>query len=179
MSNFRFCPVCAAPLVPAMHGDRQRLACSDHRCQFVHWNNPTPVVAAIVERNGCIVQVRSHGWPPGWFGLVTGFLEAGESAEQGVLREVKEETGLPGTLGDLIGVYPFYRMNQILIVYHVALADGDIVIDAEELEDYREVALSDVKPWASGTGYALRDWLATRGIHFSDDQLLLRDRGRS
>ncbi|MEO0574087.1 MAG: NUDIX domain-containing protein [Pseudomonadota bacterium] len=176
MSNFRYCPVCAAPLVPAEHGGRQRLACSDHRCQFVHWGNPTPVVAAIAERNGGIVQVRSHGWPEGFYGLVTGFLEAGESAEDGVLREVREETGLPGTLGELIGVYPFFRMNQILIAYHVELADGEIVIDAEELDGYREVALEDVRPWASGTGYALRDWLAPRGFVFADDELISLNR---
>ncbi|MEM9172499.1 MAG: NUDIX domain-containing protein [Pseudomonadota bacterium] len=179
MSTYRYCPVCAAPLVPAEHGGRLRLACSSPSCQFVHWNNPTPVVAAIAERDGVIIQVRSHGWPPGFYGLVTGFLEAGETPEAGVLREVQEEIGLGGEVESLVGLYPFERMNQILIVYHVALAAGDVVLETAELDGFREVAIEDVHPWASGTGYGLRDWLATRGIHFADDDLLtLNRRGR-
>ncbi|MEO1596678.1 MAG: NUDIX domain-containing protein [Pseudomonadota bacterium] len=172
MPQHRYCPSCSASLVPAHHGGRERLACSDSRCQFVHWDNPVPVVAAVAERNDTVIQVRSLGWPEGWYGLITGFLEAGETPEQAVLREVEEEVGLKAELGTFLGLYPFYRMNQLLICYHVTVADGDIVLDASELEGYREVPLAEVRPWASGTGYALRDWLATRGYHFADDELL-------
>lgn len=172
MPQYRYCPSCSAPLVPAHHGGRERLACSDVRCQFVHWDNPVPVVAAVAERNDTVIQVRSLGWPEGWYGLITGFLEAGETPEQAVLREVEEEVGLKAELGSFLGLYPFYRMNQLLICYHVTVADGDIVLDASELEGYREVPLAEVRPWASGTGYALRDWLATRGYHFADNELV-------
>ena len=145
----------------------------------MHWDNPVPVVAAIAERNGGIVQVRSIGWPPGVFGLITGFLEAGESPAEGVLREVEEEVGLPATLGDLIGLYPFHRMNQLLIVYHVQLGAGEVRLDRSELEDFREVPLGEVHPWASGTGYGLRDWLRTRGYHFEDHELLSLERRKT
>lgn len=175
MSRYRYCPVCSAALIPEMHGDRMRLACSAS-CGFVHWDNPTPVVGAIAERNGGIVQVRNHGWPPGWYGLITGFLEAGETPEQGVLREVQEEVGLAGKLEKLVGLYPFHRMNQLLIIYHVTLPDGEIRLDETELDGYREVTLPEVHPWASGTGYALRDWLRERGYDFSDDELLSLER---
>ncbi|MEM7765823.1 MAG: NUDIX domain-containing protein [Pseudomonadota bacterium] len=176
MTTYRYCPVCAAPLVPAEHGGRTRAACSDARCHFVHWDNPTPVVAAIAERDGKVIQVRSIGWPDGWFGLVTGFLEAGEMPEQAVLREVEEETGLAATMGSYIGMYPFYRMNQLIIAYHVLVGDGEVKIDTSELEDYREVPLEELQPWDSGTGKALRDWLRTRGRDISDDELLRRRR---
>ncbi|MFK8052347.1 MAG: NUDIX domain-containing protein [Woeseiaceae bacterium] len=176
MSTYRYCPVCAAPLVPAEHGGKVRPSCSDARCDFVFWGNPTPVVAAIAERNGHVIQVRSHGWPEGWYGLVTGFLEAGEMPEQAVLREVKEETGLEPTMGSYIGMYPFYRMNQLIIAYHVTVGEGDVVIDAEELDGYREVAIDDLQPWESGTGKALRDWLRTKGRDISDDELIGRRR---
>src|SRR5262245_5236726 len=91
-----------------------RLACSS-RCGYVFYGNPTPVVAAIVERDGAVVLVRNKGWPESWFGLVTGFLERGETPEQGVLREVKEELGLAGDVGELVGVYAFIERNQIII----------------------------------------------------------------
>ena len=140
------------------------MTCSDTRCEFVHWDNPVPVVAAVVERAGHIVQVRSHGWPEGWYGLVTGFLEAGETPEQGVLREVEEETGLSATMGGFIGLYPFHEMNQLLIAFHVLAGEGEIKIDASELDGYREVPIEEVQPWDRGTGMALRDWLASRGF---------------
>ncbi|MEN7343205.1 MAG: NUDIX domain-containing protein [Pseudomonadota bacterium] len=176
MSTYRYCPVCAAPLVPQEHGGKTRAACSDARCHFVHWDNPTPVVAAVAERNGCVIQVRSIGWPDGWFGLVTGFLEAGEMPEEAVLREVEEETGLSATMGGYIGMYPFYRMNQLIIAYHVHVSEGDVVLDRTELEDYREVPLDELVPWDSGTGKALRDWLATQGRVITDEDLLKRRR---
>ena len=163
MPRMRYCPACAAPLVPAARGGRERLVCSDGRCGFVHWDNPVPVVAAIAERDGAIIQVRSRGWPAGWYGLITGFLEAGEMPEQAVLREVQEEVGLAATLQDYCGMYPFYEMNQLLIVYHVTVAAGPIRLDESELDGHREVALGDVQPWPRGTGIALRDWLVERG----------------
>lgn len=172
MSTYRYCPVCAAPLVPAEHGGRVRPACSDARCEFVFWDNPVPVVAAIAERNNSVIQVRSHGWPEGWYGLITGFLEKEESPEQAVLREVEEEVGLKATFQSYIGMYTFYRMNQLIIAYHVTVGDGDIVLDATELDGYREVPIDEVMPWNSGTGTALRDWLATRGRIIPDDELI-------
>jgi NAD+ diphosphatase len=77
-------------------------------------------VIAIVEHtdgNGdtSIILVQSHGWPSEWFGLVTGFLEANENPERGVLREAKEELGLDAKLVSLIGVYDNSRANQVHI----------------------------------------------------------------
>ncbi|MEM9983827.1 MAG: NUDIX domain-containing protein, partial [Bacteroidota bacterium] len=92
MMVYKFCPYCATPLEEQEHGGRVRLACP--KGDFVHWDNPTPVVAAVVERQGKVVLVQSIGWPKEWFGLVTGFLEKGEKPEEAVLREVKEELGL-------------------------------------------------------------------------------------
>ena len=162
--KMNFCPQCGKALISADHGGKERKACADASCGYVHWNNPIPVLAAIVERDGKVFLVRSIGWPPGWFGLVTGFMEAGETPEEGVLREVKEELGLGAELVELIGVYPFQRMNQVIIAYHLRLAEGEIQLDSSELEAYQAVPIESVQPWASGTGYALRDWLRSRGL---------------
>ncbi|RMG56010.1 MAG: NUDIX hydrolase, partial [Bacteroidetes bacterium] len=114
------------------------------QCGWVHWNNPTPVVAAIVQRGEAVVLVRSHGWPETWYGLVTGFLEAGEEVEAAVLREVKEETGLDGQLGEFIGAYSFFRRNQIILAWHVIVpAEGVIVLDTNELAGYRCVPITE------------------------------------
>jgi NADH pyrophosphatase NudC (nudix superfamily) len=160
----RYCPQCNRPLVRAECGGRPRLACADVRCGFVFWDNPAPVVAAIVEYGDQVVLVRNHGWPGHWYGLVTGFLEPNETPEEAALREVREEVGLDARLGGLIGVYPFYRMNQVIIAYHVRAELAQIRIDPAEIADYKLVPIATVQPWDAGTGVALRDWLRTRGI---------------
>lgn len=162
-NKMNFCPWCGNRLNIVDIGGKDRSVCQDDRCGYVFWNNPTPVVAAIVEHNGNVILVRSHGWPEGWFGLVTGFLEQGEMPESAVLREVNEELGLNGKIGRYIGMYPFYEKNQFIIAYHVVADAGEIRLDEEELEGYREVPIEKVKPWPMGTGAALRDWLKMLG----------------
>ncbi len=129
----------------------------------MHWRNPVPVVASIVERAGRVVLVRSHGRPETWYGLVAGFLESGETPEAAALREVAEEIGIEARLERFIGIYPFERLNQIIFAYHVLGGDGPIRLAQDELVDYKEVPIEKLKPWPQGTGPALRDWLVARG----------------
>ncbi|MBR9812879.1 NUDIX hydrolase [bacterium] len=157
----RFCPLCATALETIELGDRPRLACPASACDFVHWDNPTPVVAAVVEHAGQVLIARNAEWPAGMFGLVTGFLEPREDPAEGVLREVHEELGVTGELGDLIGVYEFTPRNQVIIAYHVR-TQGDIVL-GEELVEYKLIAPDQCRVWPLATGLALRDWLRQRG----------------
>lgn len=159
-ADFRFCPLCATPLAFGTYGERARLACPD--CGWVHWDNPTPIVAAVIERDGRILLARGRGWPPKVFALVTGFLERDESPSEAVRREVKEETDLDTEAASLIGVYDFAKNNQIIIAYH-ALAHGEVRL-SEELEDYRLLEPEKVRPWPLGTGLAVADWLRARGL---------------
>ena len=160
---YRYCPSCRAELTTAERGGKARLMCP--ACGFVYWRNPVPVVAAVVERDGCVILVHSIGRPPTWFGLVAGFLEQGEHPEAAVLREVDEELGVEAKLEGMIGIYPFERLNQVIFAYHVIASPGAITLDASELDAYREVPFAKLKPWRQGTGPALHDWLAARGIH--------------
>jgi NADH pyrophosphatase NudC (nudix superfamily) len=95
------------------------------------------------------------------FALITGFMEAGESPQEGVAREVREETSLVADAVRLVGVYDFKRMNQVIIAYHVE-ARGDIVL-SPELAEYKLFDLPDLRCWPAGTGQALADWLRSRG----------------
>ena len=161
----RYCPQCAQVLSELPLAGRQRLLCPDPQCGWVHWNNPLPVVAAIVEHEdsaGRILLARNRAWDFEFFGLITGFLESGESPEQAVAREVKEEVGLDASATALVGVYDFQRKNEVIIAYHVK-ARGEIVL-GEELCDYRLIAPEKLQPWEGGTGRAVRDWLKARGL---------------
>ena len=163
---YRFCPVCATELQPLSQledgGAKTRLRCP--ACSWTHWNNPTPVLAAVIEcadRDGRVLLARNAAWSGRMFALVTGFMEAGESPEAGIRREVAEETALQIDALKLIGVYEFERMNQVIIAYH-ALAHGEVQL-SPELAEYKLFAPQDIVCWPAGTGYALADWLRSRG----------------
>ena len=159
-----YCPICATPLSKQQVNGENRRACTNASCDYVEWNNPTPVVAAIAQTGDSVVLVQAIGWPKEWFGLVTGFHESGETAEEGVVREVKEELGLGCRVESLVGVYSFFQMNQVIIAYHVLLDKGNITLDATELVDYKKIPIEELQPWPSGTGKAVQDWLKAKGI---------------
>ena len=160
----KFCPHCGAQLITLPLSGRERHTCPDNGCGFVHWNNPIPVVAAVVECDDSVLLVQNVGWPSSWFGLVTGFLESGEMPEQGVKREVSEEVGLDAKVESYIGMYEFFRKNELIIAYHLTVTSKILTLDKLEIAKAKWVPTNKVRPWNAGTGYALRDWLALKGI---------------
>ncbi|MFC5473436.1 NUDIX domain-containing protein [Paraherbaspirillum soli] len=175
MNEFKFCPVCAAALIQRADQDatgKLRLACPEGH--WTHWDNPLPVLAAVVEINGQILLARNAAWEEGMFALITGFMERGETPEQGIAREVKEETNLDTEQVMLIGVYEFIRKNELIIAYHVK-ASGTIQL-SEELLEYRLLDPVALRPWRAGTGHAVADWMRTRGleVEYVDRPLLVK-----
>jgi len=162
MSEIQFCPKCSTKLIEKNIEEKQRLSCSSEKCDYIFWDSPVPVVAALVENNKKIILARNKTWPENMFGLITGFLEKDESPEKGVLREVREELGLSGEITELIGVYKFSMMNQLIVAYHV-LTEGVIKM-GEELVEIKPVAPERLKPWNFGTGLAVRDWMMSHGF---------------
>ncbi|CAN5761549.1 NUDIX domain-containing protein [soil metagenome] len=158
-----FCPVCAAPLVlrqDAHEAFKTRLTCPEGH--WTHWDNPLPVLAALVEVEGKILLARNAAWPEKNFALITGFMERDETPEQGVARELKEETNLDAESISLIGVYEFMKKNEVIIAYHVK-ASGDIRL-SEELLEFRLIAPEKLRPWNAGTGHAMADWMRAQGL---------------
>ncbi|MFZ2910763.1 MAG: NUDIX hydrolase [Candidatus Desulfobacillus denitrificans] len=164
--SLSFCPDCATRLadIAAVEdsGDKVRLRCP--ACGWTHWNNPVPVLAAIVEcvdQGGRILLARNAAWTQRMFALVTGFMEAGESPEDGIRRELAEETALEVLDTTLVGVHEFLRMNQVIITYHVR-ARGEVRL-SPELAEYKLFAPEQIRCWRAGTGLALAQWLRGRG----------------
>mgnify|MGYP003587682250 CR=1 FL=1 len=156
----KFCLHCGSPLQTAAVAGQTRQRCSAAGCTYVHWDNPIPVVAAIVEMAGAVILARNRAWPEHLFGLISGFLEKGETPEAAILREVREELGLNAEIAHFIGYYPFFEMNQLLLAFHVP-AQGEIVL-SDELAAIKRVPVERLKPWTIGTGPAVRDWLTSR-----------------
>lgn len=129
----KYCPECRAELRSLRINGNDRLVCSSGDCAFVHWNNPIPVVAGLVERDGEYVLARGADWPENIYSLITGYLEPGEAPEHAIRREVQEELGLATDRVSLIGHFPLLRFNQLIIAYSV-VTNGDVRLDAEIAE---------------------------------------------
>ena len=120
------------------------------------------MLAAVIETQGKVLLARNAAWSGKMYALITGFMEAGESPEDGIRREVAEETALEVSELNLVAVNDFQRMNQVLITYHVK-AHGEVRL-SPELAEYKLFAPADIVCWPAGTGFALAQWLRGRGV---------------
>lgn len=155
----RFCMRCGQELGEKVEAGRPRLCCG--ACGWVFYDNPLPVVSAIVELGDSVVLVRNHGWPEKMFGLPSGFLEKGESPEAGLRRELREELGIEVEVVSFVGAYGFEMRNELVLTWHVRALGEPVASD--DVAECKRVPTAKLRPWPMGTGLALTDWLRARG----------------
>lgn len=159
----RYCLVCGRYLVERFieAENRTRLQCEG--CGFIHYVNPRVVAAIIVSHRGnVLLQQRAVEPRAGYWTFPGGFLEVGETVEEGAARETLEEVGLAVTPARLVGVYSRPHVGIVLVAYEgEATSDAAIVGDAES-QQVRWFAPDEI-PWDElafeTTAAALRDWL--------------------
>lgn len=105
VTRFVFCPACARKLAPLADGpDRGRLGCPEGH--FVHYENPALTAMAFVAHQGRYLVLKRAQEPfAGAWDLPGGFVEAGETPQEAVEREIAEETGLAVADLRIIGAY--------------------------------------------------------------------------
>lgn len=138
----KFCPQCANLLTAKNIDSRIRYVCTNTDCDYILWNNPVPVVAALVKRGDQYIIARNSAWPEKIFSLITGYLEEGENVEAAVLREVKEELGLDGLIAAFLGHFTFKEKNQLIIAFEIH-AHGSINTN-EELAEIKELSAAEL-----------------------------------
>jgi NADH pyrophosphatase NudC (nudix superfamily) len=147
MTTARFCLHCAAPLAERPIDGLPRLACPN--CTFVHFDNPVAVAGVIVRRDDEVLLVRP-ALPPDQtlHVLVSGYLEAYESAEDAAVREALEETNLRIQVERIVGTYSCRPIgkNMIFIVCLAHLTSGTLRL-SDELADARWFPLTALPPW--------------------------------
>lgn len=158
--TMNYCQKCGSKLAAETIKGEQRLACSSESCDYVFWDNPVPVVAALVELDGEYIIARNRLWPKNIFSVITGYLEQGEIPEEAVIREVSEELGLQGTVRRFIGNYMFKEKNQLILCYEIS-ARGKINMNHELTEirrlSPRELSVYDFRPLYI-TEQLIQDW---------------------
>lgn len=123
----RFCPLCGEKLKKISRDGRMRLYCG--HCDRILYENPLPATAAVVLDNETHLLLVKRAMEPakGTWCLPGGFVELDETPAEGTVRELQEETGLKGTVEQLIDVVyedsPFYG-PLIIIGYHISPQGG-------------------------------------------------------
>jgi ADP-ribose pyrophosphatase YjhB (NUDIX family) len=136
--EYRFCPLCAAPLapLPAEHRDAGRPACPHGH--FVHYANPALTTFAFVhDADGRVLALRrAHEPCAGQWDLPGGFVEAGEPPCAAIVREVAEETGLRvellGVLGAYSSVYGQTGRHTVDVGYRARVTGGTLALSDEK-----------------------------------------------
>lgn len=133
---FRYCPLCGSGLSPREEEGRERFFCP--ACQWIHYENPLPSAAALVQIDkGEILLVR-RGVKPGLgkWALPSGFIEIEETPEEACLRELSEETGLEGDILRLVGVYleKSQVYKKVLIIGYEVKTSGHPSPGSDSLE---------------------------------------------
>ncbi len=167
-----FCSLCAGRNEP-IHGGMQ-LKCANPACGAVHFPRTDPVVIMLVQSpdaGDCLLG-RSPHYPPGLVSALAGFVEPGESIEDAVRREVREEAGIGCTDIRYFASQPWPFPSNLMIGCFATAVDTTLLVDETELEwarwfsraeardlfDGRLAGLSAPQPIAIAH-YLLREWL--------------------
>lgn len=104
LEKFKYCPICGSKHFEVQDGKSKKCA----NCGFEYYLNPSASTAAFIlnDKNELLVLTRKKDPARGTFDLPGGFADIGETAEQGVAREVKEETGLDVKEAKYLFSYP-------------------------------------------------------------------------
>jgi NAD+ diphosphatase len=127
----RFCGRCATPtdLVP---GERARRCPS---CRTPFYPRISPAVIVLINRGDSMLLARSANFPSPFFSTLAGFVEPGESLEEAVHREVKEEVGIELKNVRYFGSQPWPFGRSLMVGFTAEYAGGELRVDGQEIAE--------------------------------------------
>jgi NAD+ diphosphatase len=143
-ANHLHCGRCGAPTESRDGGHIRR--CSDLDCGYRAFPRTDAAVITLVEHpdgQRCLLG-RQGGWPDGMYSVVAGFVEPGESLEECVIREVKEETGVVVTDVVYQASQPWPFPSSLMLGFNAKATTTDFAPDDDELDDIRWVTREDL-----------------------------------
>ena len=124
--------------------DRERIVCQE--CSWIHYENPLVIVGAVCTWEDTILLCKRAIEPRlGYWTIPAGFMELGESTEEGAKRETREEAGAEIAINALLGVYSIPRIGQVHLIYRANLLSPELN-PGIETSDTRFVTYDEI-PW--------------------------------
>jgi len=127
----RFCGRCGIEL--KMKTTERAKECP--QCGLLHFPRLAPAIIVLVERGNELLLARSRHFLPGMYSVLAGFVEPGESLEEAVVREVKEEVGMDVKDIKYFGSQPWPFPHSLMIGFTATYAGGQISLDDSEIEE--------------------------------------------
>ncbi len=131
----RYCTRCGAPTVERIPDgdDHVRRVCD--RCGEVHYENPKLVVGAVCVHADRLLLCRRAIEPRrGFWTIPAGYMELDETAEEGAVREAREEAGADIEIDALLACYSIRRIDQVQLLFAARLCRPEIEAGPESLE---------------------------------------------
>jgi NAD+ diphosphatase len=125
----QYCGFCATPTTQLPHERAKRCP----NCGLVNYPRLSPAAIVLISRRAEILLARAPRFPAGMYSILAGFVEPGESLEETVVREVREEVGLEITNIRYFGSQPWPYPNSLMIGFTATYVSGEIVLEPEEL----------------------------------------------
>jgi NAD+ diphosphatase len=139
----RFCAACGAKTRPGQGGYLR--VCTSSGCASEHFPRTDPVVIMLVVRGERCLLGRQPVWPRPFFSALAGFVEPGETIEEAVRREVREETGISVAEVRYHSSQPWPFPSSLMIGCTAEATSEEVRVDAAELEDARWFSLDEVR----------------------------------
>ncbi|HET7410654.1 MAG TPA: NAD(+) diphosphatase, partial [Paracoccaceae bacterium] len=137
----RFCSRCGAASRVENGGWRRRCP----SCAGLHFPRTDPVVIMLVLHGDSVLVGRQSGFPPGVVSLLAGFMEPGETIEDAVRRETREETTVEVGRVGYLGCQPWPFPSNLMLGCIGEAVTTDITIDPAELEDAQWVSRAEMQ----------------------------------
>ena len=148
----RFCGICGSPL--GRHSVERAMACS--ACGHIAYPRINPVVITLIHRGNRILLARkADGTLPFW-SLIAGFVEANESLEAAVAREVAEEVGLRVKNIRYAASQPWPFPNNLMLGFTAEYESGEIAPDGQEIAEAGWFGRDDLPPIPARVSIARR-----------------------
>jgi NAD+ diphosphatase len=144
--SHQFCGRCGTPTV-LKEGERSRVCPS---CAQLHYPRIAPAVMVMVRRGREFLLARSPHFPPGMYSALAGFSEPGETLEQTLVREVREEVSIEVENIRYFASQPWPFPHSLMIGCIGIAETTDINIDPEEIVDARWFSREDIKLMLEG-----------------------------
>ena len=125
----RFCGRCGSQTQPA--ADERSMTCP--ACDIHFYPRISPAVIVAVVKDGRILLANSRRFQSVFFSVLAGFVEAGETFEECVHREIREEVGIEVKSLRYFGSQPWPFPNTLMVGFTAEYAGGDIVVEEKEL----------------------------------------------